>query len=198
MMRPTLAKCGILLALVLAAGSAVDAQSVVAIKEGTLIIDDTRNNSVSLSGTQGFRIDGSFSLARAEYDAIERCWQPECAPGTVIDLSDSWVGGDIFATAQFRGKTYIDVGGGSADASLLLGFSASVELPALSGQPVTLTVPFEFAGAFTFGLNGPRPDQVPLTGGGTAAVTLVPLAEDPNNFWHIQQVVFEFSPLDRR
>jgi hypothetical protein len=197
MISQRLAKSGIVMALVLATGATGNAQSVVAIREGTFTVDDTRNNSMSVSGTQGFRFDGSFSLARAQYEAIEQCWLPECAPGTVVDLSDSWVGGDIFGTAQFRGKTYPGVGCGSCDGSLFLAFSASVTMPPISDQPVILTVPFDFAGVFSFGLNGPRPDSVPLTGGGTATVTLVPLAEDPN-FWHIERVVFEFTPLNSR
>ena len=192
-----LPKSGILVAFVLAAGVVAEAQSVVAIREGTFTINDDGTNSVSLSGTQRFNADGSVSLARAPFPAINRCSNPECGQGTVVDLSGSWVGGDVFVIAQFRGKTYADVGGTSSDASLLIGFTASVELPAVTGQPVTLTVPFDFSGAFTFGLNGPRPDQVPLTGGGTATVTLVPLAEDPN-FWHIERVVFEFTPIQRR
>src|SRR4030095_8213480 len=84
MISQRLAKSGIVMALVLATGANGNAQSVVAIREGTFTVDDTRNNSMYVSGTQGFRFDGSFSLARAQYEAIEQCWLPECAPGTVV------------------------------------------------------------------------------------------------------------------
>jgi hypothetical protein len=189
-----LVKSGIVVALVLATGAAADAQSVVAIREGTLTVDDRINHSVQISGTQGFSFDGNLA---SSYGPIDSCVSLECAPGTVIDLSDEWSGFDVGGIVQFRGKTYAEIGGISADASMFIAVSASVQLPAMSGQRETLTVPFDFAGAFLFGLQGSRPDSVPITGGGTVTITLVPLAEDPN-LWHIELVVFEFTPVERR
>lgn len=196
MLKHLFAKTGTIPSLLLAVASAADAQ-VISIKEGTFVIDDARNSTITLTGTQGFRFDGSVSLGSASYEAIEQCWVPECPPGTVVDLSDSWGGGDVFGLVQFRGKTHDDIGGLNSDAAFFIALSASVTMPPLRAGPVTVSVPFAFASVFSFGLNGRRPRSVPVTGGGTATLTLVPLAEDPSN-WHIQRIEFEFTSADRR
>jgi hypothetical protein len=190
MMMRGLVKSGIVLSFVIATAAAAQAQEVIAIKKGTFVVDDMRNNSFSLTGTRGFSVEGSINLASAAYDVIELCWLPECAPGTVLDLSDSWGGSDVFAQVRLRGKT----SGDEPDQGRFLAISASVTLPPIGDGPVTVTVPFDFSGFFSFGepaIGGT------VLGGGQATITLVPLAEDPR-FWHIQQIVYEFSPVNRR
>jgi hypothetical protein len=194
MIKQGLAKAGIVLSLVVAAAAAAHAQSVIAINRGTFVVDDMRDNSFAIAGNHGFSVEGSINLASAAYDIIEQCWLPECAPGTVLDLSDSWGGSDVSALERFRGKTPDDAS--NDEFGRFLAVSASVTLPPIADGPVTVSVPFDFTGTFIFPLDG-QSTGVTLLGGGVATLTLVPLAEDPR-FWHIQQIVFDFRPVNRR
>ena len=196
MMVRRFAKIGIVsFFVVVAAGAAAHAQAVVGINKGMFVVDDMRNNSFSIAGTRGVSVTGSINLASAPYDVIDRCWLPECAPGTVLDLSDSWGGSDVTALVRYRGKTLNETSGGE-DFGRFLAISASVTLPPMSDGPVTTTVPFDFTGMLTWPADR-QSTGVTLLGGGTATLTLVPLAEDPR-FWHIQQIVFRFTPVNRR
>jgi hypothetical protein len=194
MMMRGLAKSGIVLLFVVVAAAGAHAQDLVAIKKGTFVVDDMRNNSFSIAGTRGLSVKGSINLASASYDIIEQCWLPECAPGTVLDLSDSWGGSDVTALVRYRGKTQDETS--DDDFGRFLAISASVTLPPMSDGPVTITVPFDFTGLLTWPVNG-QTTALTLLGGGRATLTLVPLGEDPR-FWHIQQIVFRFTPVNRR
>jgi hypothetical protein len=204
MPRLTFVKIGIVvLSLLTLAVRQSIAQEVVAIRGGTFSVEVdpvtlAEQNSLEIFGTSGFKLEGSVSLASNEFNGVALCKFPECPPGTVIPVNDAWSGGDMFVTARLQGVTYTAVGGPGDDASAEIGFSASVTLPPMSDGPVTISVPFDSAGHFAFGLNGPDPRRVLLAGGGEATFTLVPLAESAGQTWLIQRVVFDFRPVEAR
>jgi hypothetical protein len=117
-------------------------------------------------------------------------------PGTVLDVHAFWSGNDLGGIAKLRGITYEKVGSLDSDSSAAMGISGSVTMPPLSDGPVSVTVPFEFAGSFAYGLNGPDPQRALLAGGGRATFFL--RLHDEGTTWVIQRVVFDFNPVEQR
>jgi hypothetical protein len=186
---------------ILLASSAVDPAAAqersLAIQRGTFVFDTTTDmGTLDASATGGLRLNATMSLADGNFGAIDLCGNPDCGPGTVVDLSAGWGGLGVAGTARFRGTTY-SMGGLSSDASLVLAFSGEAIMPPFTDGEVTVSAPFDFAGLFTTGLNGGEAQQALLTGGGTATLTLVPQGEGLGT-WFITRVVFEFQPVGQR
>lgn len=74
MIAHSFAKTGMLMWVLALSATPLAAQDVVFIKSGTFVVDDQQNNSLTLSGTQGFKLDGgNVSLGSKEHGAIGLC-----------------------------------------------------------------------------------------------------------------------------
>ena len=177
--------------MVLAAAAPSTAQDTIAITRGTFLFLENGQGTLDLSGTRGFRLNATVSLVDGNFAAFEKCRNPECFPGTVLDLSAGWGGSALVGTARIGGVTY-GLSGTNADAGAAVQFSGSVTLPPISAGPTRVSAPFSLSGAFSYDLNGTDPKQAVLTGSGVVTLTLVPSPEDPQA-WTIQEVLFEFG-----
>jgi hypothetical protein len=178
--------------MVVAAATPSTAQDTIVIKRGMFVFPVGGQGTFDLSGTHGFRLNATVSLVDGNFAAIDKCRNPECFPGTVLDLSAGWGGSAFVGTARIGGVTY-GLSGMDPEAGVAVQFSGSVTLPPLSAGPVTVSAPFSLSGVFAYGFNGPEPKEALLTGGGVVTLTLVVSPEDPQA-WTIQEVVFEFRP----
>jgi hypothetical protein len=179
---------GILFAILFSAVPlAAQDEAVISIRSGSFVVDaDVARHPFELVGTKGFRASGSVFIDGGHFTAWTTCNQvPECVPGATVPIDASWGGLDLPATIKYRGKTFGTIGD---DSGMVIGFSGNLTLPAMSTEPTTVTVPFEFAGRFFHvDVGGGL-----LTGGGTAAFELVWGVEDS---WVIERVTFEFQQL---
>lgn len=74
----------------------------------------------------------------------------------------------------------------------MIGFDGTITMPPMSG-PVSISVPFEFAGFFTYAKSlDVNPSQALLVGGGVATFNLEPYST--GDAWFIRSVTFEFRP----
>ena len=117
-----------------------------------------------------------------------------------VNLIAAWSGLDVFGSGELRDRTFPTIS--SESVGVVLGFTSAVTLPPMSEGPVTVSVPFEFAGTFGYDLDSPEPKQALLTGGGTATLTLVPHPEPHPETgartWLIQKIEFKFEPVESR
>jgi hypothetical protein len=172
-----------------------DAQAV-SIRRGTFVFQENVGE-LNISGNRGFSLQAGVTLDGGRFGAISTCNpQPECTPGRTVELDAFWSGNDLQGRATYRGETYDDVGALDGDSAAEIAFSGTVTMPAMSDPPapVTVTVPFDFAGRFAFGLTGPEPQSVLLSGGGRVSLTLQPNGEA----WTIERAVFRFTRVETR
>jgi hypothetical protein len=188
-------KRGILVSFLVLAPAVSATAEVIAIKSGTLSFG-TGSGSLRLviSGNRDFRFEG-FTLTGIN-EPYESCGFGACEPGQTATLHATWTGNDLPGVAELRGKTYPDVGGHNSPNWLRVTFSGEVPIPLVGDQPVTITVPFDFAGIFVYAPNLESPMQEALlTGGGVATFVLVPGADGTS--WSARSAEFEFRPVRR-
>jgi hypothetical protein len=71
-----------------------------------------------------------------------------------------------------------------------------VPIPPVADHPVTITVPFDFAGIFVYAPDLESPQQEALlTGGGIVTFVLTPGADGTS--WSAKSAEFEFRPVKR-
>lgn len=195
MVNHSFVRMGIVIAFLVGATARPATAEVISIVGGTFVFVVGGGAQLDIFGTRGFRLQAGPGTGR--FDAIDLCRLPECGPGTVVDLSARWSGNDLTGTAILRGTTYEDLGGLDSPNSADIRFAGQVTMPPITDGPVSITVPFEFAGRFRFAEMGQLPQDALLTGGGLVTLSLEPLPADPNS-WTIKSVVFEFSPVQRQ
>ena len=144
---------------------------------------------ITLAG-EGFTFDGQTLALGTGVFGPSDTRDASRFPGDDIDLTARW-SGDVFGTATLNGVTRT-VGGELA--SLGLEWTGTAVLPAgFAGG--SITAPFLFTGNYAFADN---PSQfltrVPLSGAGTATVTLGPTAnlDFPGGF-SVQSVRYDFA-----
>jgi hypothetical protein len=189
-MRYSFAKFGIVLAILVCAARPAESQ-VISIIDGTFI-SEGGGGQLNISGTQAFRLEAAALTGR--FDAVDQCFVPECPPGTVVELGARWIGNDLPGTATLRGKTYDDVGGLDSLNSADVRFAGQFVMPPLSDGPVSITVPFDFAGRFAYSEDLSEVQDALLTGGGQVTLVLEQLFQGS---WSIRSAAFEFRPVRR-
>ena len=188
-------KNGILLSILVFAPAVSATAEVIAIKSGTLSFGTgAGSNRLVISGTRDFRFEGSTLTGINE--PYESCGFGACEPGQTATLHATWTGNDLPGVAELRGQTYPDVGGPNSPNWLRVTFSGDVPIPPVGDEPVTITVPFDFAGIFVYAPDLESPTQrALLTGGGVVTFVLVPGADGTS--WSARSAVFEFRPVRR-
>lgn len=194
-------KSGFFAAVLIGAIAQSAAAEVIAIKDGTFIFEgsgtaDPGTGRLEISGNKAFMFRAAVSASGGRFNLYSQCQSPDCPPGTVVELDAFWIGNDLPGTATLRGKTYQDVGGLNSDSSAAAGFAGSVTMPPMSDGPVSITVPFDFSGRFSYGLLGPDPKESLLAGGGRVTVFLRPNFDGTS--WELQRAVFEFLSVEER
>ena len=191
MIRHSSLTVAIVVAILVAALPLTATAQVIAIRSGTLALDRDGFGELNISGSSRF----SFrSFVNTTFDACN--FSTACVPGAVVDVQFSWAGNDLTGTATLRGRTFDDVGGLDASSGAVVGFSAAVTFPAMSTEPVSLVVPFDFAGFFDYDIFEPKPRRVLLTGGGEVTFVLEWSAADQS--WTIRGVEFHFARVGNR
>src|SRR5688572_22649991 len=162
---------------------------VVSVRSGTFVFDGaTQQGTLDLTGTRGFRLEGTVSLAGGNFEAIFQCnTNDACQPGTVVGLDAGWGGLDLHATATLRGRTF---GTAAENGGGVIGFSGSVTLPPRTEERTTASAAFEFAGLVQFIEDDGRQIEAVLAGGGNATLDLV--WNEAGQPWRIERVTFEF------
>jgi hypothetical protein len=184
-------KTGILLSLLALAPAVSATAEVISIKHGTFTY---RPGILTISGNRGFTMDAGAQTGF--FHAFDQCSVPECPPGAVVEINAGWSGNDLPGIATLRGKTYPDLGGHNSPNSAEIRFSGQITMPPMSDGPVSVTVPFDFAGEFRYrpDLETP-PEKAFLTGGGVATFHLEPFADGMT--WFIRSAEFAFRPVKR-
>jgi len=197
-------KIGIVVALLVGGMAAPATAQIVSIRQGTFIITDVGpllHGDLDISGTSGFKFEGGTDGGAGNFPAGVQCaLEPACPPGTVIDLEGYWAGSDVGGTARLRGTTY-QVGTFFSHDSAIITFSGQVTMPPMSDDPVSITVPFDFAGEFFYEVEDPlRVESVLLVGGGLVTLFLHPYQSYPDlgfESWSITRAEFVFRPVKR-
>jgi hypothetical protein len=196
MFRQAAVKVGTLVAILMIGMAAPVTAEVIAITGGTAVIQRGADE-LHIKGTRGFRLDAGLFSPPAFYVPELMCFGgQECQPGTVVPLDGVFSGGDVSGEAQLRGKTYPDIGSAASRNQAHLEFSGEVTMPPLTEGPISIRVPFEFAGLFFY-----APDMVSeqqqalLTGGGFVTLTFDPYPA--GNAWIFQRAEYEFRPVKR-
>jgi hypothetical protein len=177
------------------------AAEVIAIKEGTFVFEGSGTSEegtgrLDISGTKNFTFSASVDISGGRFNLYSQCKTPDCPPGAVVPLDAFWSGNDLMGTATLRGKTYSDVGGLESDSGAAAGFSGSVTVPPMTGGPVSVTVPFDFSGRFSYDLFGTHPREALLAGGGGVTLFLRPNIDGTS--WELQRAVFQFLSVEDR
>jgi hypothetical protein len=196
MFRQAFARVGILVAISMIGVAAPVTAEVIAITGGIAVIQ-RGPDEIHIQGTRGFKLDAGISSPPAFYRPEHMCFGgEECQPGTVVSLDGVFSGGDVSGEARLRGKTYPDIGGADSRNQVHLEVSGEVTMPPLTDAPISIRVPFEFAGIFFY-----APDQTSeqqqalLTGGGFVTLTFDPYPA--GNAWIFQRAEYEFRPAQR-
>jgi hypothetical protein len=195
MIRHSFVKTGTLLSFLILAAAAPATAEVVVVNQGTFVFGEGADR-VDISGTRDFRFEGNALTGR--FAADEMCFGGvECGPGAVIPLDAAWIGNDLPGTAELRGTLYPDVGGHNSPNYAHIEFTGQVTMPdAMTAEPISITVPFDFAGRFVYGPDLETPSQTAaLTGGGRVTLTFDP--GDTGEGWVLRTASFEFRPVQR-
>jgi hypothetical protein len=193
-------RIGMLTAMLAGAAKQPASADVVSLKRGNFVFEAGVGN-LDITGNHGFSLRAGVNLDGGRFEAYSRCLSvTPCPPGTEVELDAFWGGNAVQGSATFRDVIYEDVGAFEGDSSAEIAFSGSVTMPEASDPPVSVsvTVPFDFAGAFAYGLNGPEPQRVLLSGGGRVTLTLQPIFDGEAWAWAIERAVFEFTRVETR
>jgi hypothetical protein len=193
MLGHTVVKMGIVMACLAGVAAPATAQ-VISIRHGTLVFELDKGGALDISGNRRFKLEATASTS-GRFDAINQCRDPECAPGTIVEIGAVWVGLDLPGTARLQGQTYGDVGGFDSPNSAGIEISGKVTMPAMSDGPVSVTVPFDLTGVFLYGDGGQGSQDAFLSGGGDVTLFLEPYPGE--NSWQIRSAAFEFRPVKR-
>jgi hypothetical protein len=192
-----LVKIGIIAAFFAGVAAPAPAQDIT-VRHGTFIFERGEGGILDISGNRGFRLEAG-ALTSGRFDAVDQCrFTPECPEGTVLELGGVWIGLDLPGTARFRGKTYGDLGGFDSPNSAGIEFFGKFTMPPIGDGPVSISVPFTFAGTFLYG-DAQGSQTALLSGGGEVTLFLEPFPGE--NSWQVQAAEFEFRPnakLNRR
>jgi hypothetical protein len=173
---------------------------VVSILGGTFVFENGQGR-LDVSGNKNFALRAGVTISSGVFNAWSQCNSNlGCPPGSSVDLDAAWSDSDLLSgAATLKEATYERVGSADSDSTARVGFSGSVIMPPIGDVPVSVNVPFDFAGLFTYNLSAPgaEPQRALLSGGGRVTLTLRPSPEDPS-VWRIDRLVFEFSPIGRR
>lgn len=195
MFRQAFVKVGIVVAILLIAVARPVTAEVITINRGVFTYPAVMGGgNVDIAGNRGFKAEASTQTGF--FNAFTQCSVPECPPGAVVEIDAGWSGNDLPGTARFRGAFYPDLGGLASPNSLGIQFSGQIKMPPMSDGPVSVTVPFDFAGEFFYApdLETPR-QRALLTGGGFATFHLQPFSDGMT--WLITSAEFEFRPVKR-
>jgi hypothetical protein len=195
MSRQLFVKTGIVFAILMTVAASASAE-VITIVGGTFTYDGDVGGRLNVAGNRGFTIDAGTGFGI--FNAFNQCHvsAPECPPGTVVEINARWSGSDLGGTAALRGKTYPDLGSFNSPNWADVRFSGRITMPPMSDGPVSVTVPFDFAGRFIYGPDFETGTQEALlTGGGLATFHFAPHPNFPS--WYMRSAEFEFRPVKR-
>lgn len=147
---------------------------------------------IHLEGERGFALDvvgssGSFGPASS-------C-DLGCVPGQLVEYDLGLVGLDLNGTASLDGHSWDHIGGASDDAVAAVDFQSAARLPTVLGEQVTLTMPFSFDGAFTYGYTGTEIVTQSLKGRGTVTATLERDVTLGPGYYRPTSTVYTFSTV---
>jgi hypothetical protein len=155
---------------------------------------------LSLVGTRGFWLDAGLRPDEGRFDVLNCSQEFDCAPGSSVSLDISFSSAAITPDSVMTvdGITYRNVGGlGDPEASVVFDIAGTVTLPQLAG-PAVVAAPFVVTEARAL-LPFPLP-SVPIVGGGTAFLHLVPRGGvGPDRVrpgWLLQQARYEFAAAE--
>jgi hypothetical protein len=189
--RRSMLKTGCCVA-VLILGTAVSAATqVIAIRQGTVTIPLFPPASVNISGTSGFKLQGA--AVGWGFTAMTQC-EEGCPPGSVVALDAEIAGSNFNGIARLRGTLYEDIGSIGSSENVVLIFSGQVTMPPMSDGPVTVTVPFDLTGSFSYEKDG-EGHTAPLTGGGRVTLLLEPAPDGTT--WIVTRADFDFGRKSR-
>lgn len=164
---------------------------------GGFVTSDTNVYSVRLDmagetmAGEGFRLQGG--AFPGNFQPPVECSIGQCFPGATIDLKAFWSGGDISGTVVQGGRTFTSLSSPNLDQGLVLDWTGSLTIP-LDFAGGALSAPFRFSGQWTY-QDDPFATayRFPLTGIGTAILTLSPFVDDPRVFG-LDAARYEFAP----
>jgi hypothetical protein len=186
-------KTGICLAVMLLGVPVHAAAQLIVIRQGAFTIPHWLPPAyVDISGTRGFKFQGV--AVGWGFTAMTQCGEG-CPPGLIVELDAEAAGSNLNGTARLQGTTYPDIGSISTHESLVLRFTGQVMMPPMSDGPVTVTVPFDFAGQFSYETAGVPQPTVLLTGGGRATLFLEPSPDGAS--WIVTAAEFDFQSVRR-
>lgn len=172
----------------------------ISVTSGHLTVTGTRG-VFELFGESGLAISGETSAFSGVFAPWSQCTSfPECPLGTNVSLRAHWSGFDVRrGVLTFEGTTYPVTDSG---AFVALEFGGSFVAPPFAESAV-VTAPFQLIPATPStggsGFSLPFPDSAlrPLSGSGTATITLspYPVAEFPNR-WSVDSVRYEFAAAE--
>jgi hypothetical protein len=172
----------------------------ISVTSGHLTVAGT-SGVFELFGDSGLAISGRTSAFSGVFAPWSQCTSfPECPPGTTVSLRAHWSGFDIRSgVLSFEGRTYPVTDGG---AFVGLELNGSFVTPPFAESAV-VTAPFQLipwtvsTGGSGFSLPFPDSALRPLSGSGTATITLSPwtVAEFPNR-WSVDSVRYEFAAAE--
>ena len=194
MMAHSFVKNGILLSLLVLVPAVSATAEVISIKQGTFTAEGESGGRLSIAGNRGFTMDAGTHFGF--FHAFNQCSVPECPPGTVVEINAGWSFNDLPGTAVLRGRTYPDLGGHNSPNGAVIRFSGQITMPPMGDEPVSVQVPFDFAGRFVYGPDlETAAQEALLTGGGAVTFHLEPYPDRTS--WLIRSAEFEFRPVKR-
>jgi hypothetical protein len=193
-------KIGLLVALFVGGTAASATGQIVSIRQGTFVISSFGSlpvGALDISGTRGFKFEAVTS--GGAFPAVRCALEPSCPPGTVVGLEGEWSGPDVGGTVRLQGATYEEIGSNATHHNAVIMVSGQVTMPPMSDGPRTITVPFDFAGRFSYEVEDPLSvESVLLIGGGSVTLFLEPLESYPGfESWSITRAEFVFRPVKR-
>jgi hypothetical protein len=151
-----------------------------------------QGGDVSISGTEGFSLEGSVHLGSVPDGFLPR------APGSTIPIRALWSGSDLPGTLSLAGLTFPNYTFGPTEGFGALEFTGNpVTVPPLGGigEVTTLTSPFTMLGFIRSPqLAGPGSGDIraDLAGQGLATLTLQRISAE--NGWVARNLRFDFQP----
>jgi hypothetical protein len=176
---------------VLASAPAAHAAGV-AVQSGSLDMG-TSTGSVLIAGDAGFALDANVSTVDGVFAPLACNMSPRACPaGTTVDLTALWTGDAVRATVSIEGRTYTSVGSVASSQSATMRFSGGALLPPITSPSAVVTAPFTFDGAFDYIDADGAPTRAPLSGHGTASLSLARSTLSPDT-WTVTRVVYAFD-----
>ncbi len=159
----------------------------VRITAGVLIANGltTPNSVIALVGTRDFGVAARVGVLEGRVDPLHEC-RP-CVPGAPLSAGGFLSGSAFEGIVTVDGKTYTDIWGVDAPASLALEFIGMTTVPPFQNVVTSVTTPFSLTGQFM----RPGPDPlVPIVGRGTATIFFRPSSP---LVWDATSVRYDFE-----